>query len=49
MSETMESEGRLVHAYLLDGTGGGRRLELAEIQSWTPGQGMSHTKGLWIS
>ncbi len=39
MSETMQNESGLVHAYLLDGAGGGRRLELADFESWTPGQG----------
>ena len=43
MSETMENGGGLIHAYLLNGTGGGRRLELAEIESWTAEQGI-----LWV-
>jgi zinc transporter len=33
----------LLYAYLLDGNGGGRRLDMAEIESWTPGQGV-----LWV-
>ena len=43
MSEITENESGLVHAYLLDGTGGGRRLELAELASWTPEQGVLWT------
>jgi zinc transporter len=33
----------LIYAYLLDGTGGGRRIDMAEIEFWTPGQGV-----LWV-
>jgi len=43
MGEKMNNEEGLIYAYLLDGTGGGRRIEMAEIESWTPGQGV-----LWV-
>jgi len=43
MSEKMKNSDGLIHAYLLDGTGGGRRLEMADIASWTPEQGV-----LWV-
>jgi zinc transporter len=43
MSETVKNGGGLIHAYLLDGTGGGRRFEMADIESWTPEQGV-----LWM-
>jgi zinc transporter len=33
----------VIHAFLFDGTGGGRRLELSDIESWTPEQGV-----LWV-
>jgi len=39
----MKNSDGLIHAYLLDGTGGGRRLEMADIASWTPEQGV-----LWV-
>jgi len=40
MSEKMKNGAGLICAYLLDGTGGGRRLEMADIESWTPEQGV---------
>jgi zinc transporter len=43
MSEEMKDEDGLLHAYLLDGAGGGRRLDMAGIESWTPEQGV-----LWV-
>ena len=43
MSEKTENRDGLIHAYLLDGTGGGRRLEMTDIESWTPEQGV-----LWM-
>ena len=43
MSENKKNEGGLIHAYLLDGTGGARRLELADIESWMPEQGVLWT------
>ena len=43
MSENKKKEGGLIHAYLLDGTGGARRLELADIESWMPEQGVLWT------
>ena len=43
MSEKMKNSGGLIHAYLLDGAGGGRRLEMAELDSWAPEQGV-----LWM-
>jgi zinc transporter len=43
MSEKMKNRDGLIHAYLLDGAGGGRRLELTEVESWTPEQG-----ALWM-
>ena len=43
MSEETENRDGLIHAYLLDGTGGGRRLEMTDIESWTPEQGV-----LWM-
>ena len=43
MSEMVKNERGLIHAYLLDGTGGGRRLEMPDIESWTPEQG-----ALWM-
>jgi zinc transporter len=43
MSENMNNRDGLIHAYLFDGKGGGRRLELAEVESWTPEQGV-----LWM-
>ena len=43
MSEKMGNGDGLIHAYLLDGAGGGRRLEMADIESWTPEQGV-----LWM-
>lgn len=33
----------LIHAYLLDGLGGGRRIQWPEVQQWTPDQGR-----LWL-
>ena len=39
MTEKMENKGGLIHAYLLDGSGGGRRLEMPDIESWRPEQG----------
>ncbi|MEN8803194.1 MAG: zinc transporter ZntB [Thiogranum sp.] len=30
----------LIHAYLLDGTGGGRRLDMVDIEAWTREQGV---------
>ncbi|WP_295803091.1 zinc transporter ZntB [uncultured Microbulbifer sp.] len=33
----------LIHAYLLDGQGGGRRLSWSEVGNWAPGQGR-----LWL-
>ena len=39
----MNNSDGLIHAYLLDGTGGGRRLEMPDIESWTPEQG-----ALWM-
>jgi len=39
----MKNSGGLIHAYLLDGAGGGRRLEMAELDSWAPEQGV-----LWM-
>ena len=48
MSETMQNESGLVHAYLLDGAGGGRRLELADFESWTPGQGEYYDWAMWL-
>ncbi len=43
MSEKMKNGGGLIHAYLFDGTGGGRRLQMGDIESWTPEQGV-----LWV-
>ena len=43
MSEETENRDGLIHAYLLDGTGGGRRLEMPDLESWTPEQGV-----LWM-
>ena len=43
MSEKMKNNDGLIHAFLFDGTGGGRRLEMADIESWTPEQGV-----LWV-
>jgi zinc transporter len=43
MSEKMKNGDGLIHAFLFDGTGGGRRLELSDIESWTPEQGV-----LWV-
>ena len=43
MSEKIKISDGLIHAYLLDGTGGGRRLEMSDIESWTPEQGI-----LWM-
>jgi zinc transporter len=43
MSEKMGNGDGLIHAYLFDGAGGGRRLEMADIESWTPEQGV-----LWM-
>ena len=43
MNETVNNERGLIHAYLFDGTGGGRRLEMPDIESWTPEQG-----ALWM-
>ena len=43
MTEKMENKGGLIHAYLLDGSGGGRRLEMPDIESWRPEQGV-----LWM-
>ena len=39
----MSDEDGLMHAYVLDGAGGGRRVEWAEIQAWRPGSG-----ALWV-
>lgn len=39
----MKNEEGLIHAYLLDGAGGGRRLEMPDIESWTPEQGVLWT------
>ena len=39
----MKNGDGLIHAFLLDGTGGGRRLEMPDIESWTPEQGT-----LWV-
>lgn len=38
-----EIEGGLIHAYLLDGKGGGIRIGWADVVSWTPDQGT-----IWI-
>ena len=38
----MEDNG-LIHAFILDGNGGGRELCWDEINSWTPGKGI-----LWL-
>jgi zinc transporter len=43
MSEKMNNGGGLIHAWLLDGAGGGRRLDMADIESWAPEQGV-----LWV-
>jgi zinc transporter len=43
MSDKMKNGGGLIYAYLLDGKGGGRHLEMAGIDSWTPKQGV-----LWV-
>jgi zinc transporter len=43
MSEKMKNGNGLLHAYLFDGTGGGHRVEMADVESWTPEQGV-----LWI-
>ena len=43
MSEKMKNGDGLIYAYLLDGTGGGRTLDMTDIDSWTPGQGV-----LWL-
>ena len=43
MSEKMGNGDGLIHAYLLDGAGGGRRLEMEDIESWTPEQGVLWT------
>ena len=43
MSEKMKNGNGLLHAYRFDGTGGGHRLEMAEVESWTPEQGV-----LWM-
>lgn len=39
----MKNGNGLLHAYLFDGTGGGHRVEMADVESWTPEQGV-----LWI-
>jgi zinc transporter len=39
----MKNGGGLLYAYLLNGAGGGRRLEMADIESWTPEQGVLWT------
>ena len=38
-----KNTGGLIHAYLLDGSGGGRRLDMADVDTWVPGQGV-----LWV-
>jgi zinc transporter len=43
MNENKKNEDGLIHAYLLDGTGRARRLEMADIESWKPGQGVLWT------
>jgi len=43
MSEKMKNGGGLIYAYVLDGTGGGRQLEMSDIESWTPEDGV-----LWV-
>ena len=43
MSEKMGNGDGLIHAYLLDGAGGGRRLEMVDTESWTPEQGVLWT------
>ena len=43
MSKESGNDKGLVYAYLLDGKGGGRHLGFAEIESWTPDQGV-----LWV-
>ena len=37
--QTAETDNGLIHAYLLDGKGGGRPLDWSEIRQWTPEQG----------
>jgi zinc transporter len=39
----MKSGGGLLYAYLFNGAGGGHRLEMADIESWTPEQGVLWT------
>jgi len=39
----MKNRDGLIHAYLLDGKGGGRRVGMLDIESWTPEQGV-----LWM-
>lgn len=41
--KAMEAENGLVHAYLLDGKGGGRRLDWAGVRAWKPADGP-----LWV-
>jgi zinc transporter len=43
MEEEMKNGDGLIHAFLFDGTGGGRRLEMPDIESWTPEQGVLWT------
>jgi len=43
MSKKMKNGDGLIHAFLLDGTGCGRRLEMDDIESWTSEQGT-----LWV-
>ena len=43
MSKKIKTADGLIYAYLLDGTGGGRCLDMADIDSWTPEQG-----DLWL-
>ena len=43
MSDKMKNGVGLIYAYLLDGKGGGRHLEMAGIDSWTPKQAV-----LWV-
>ena len=40
MNEKMQNSDGLIHAYLFDGKGGGRRLAMAELDSWAPEQGV---------
>ena len=39
----MKNRDGLIHAYLLDGKGGGRRVGMPDIESWSPEQGV-----LWM-